>query len=98
MRASKRERVCVWERERERSFEQGILHSSRGLTRAMCWGGFGGVQLFDDFGEATLQNPLDPACIRQPQQVSNYFTEKWSCSKAGSYFRPIDFCVTQLQA
>ena len=32
------------------------------------------VVVFDDFREATLQTSLDPACIRQPPDVNNYFT------------------------
>jgi len=29
-------------------------------------------------------------------KVTNYFTEMCSGSEAGSYLRPIDFCITQL--
>ena len=32
----------------------------------------------------------------QEPAASNYFTEMCSGSEAGSYFRRIDFCITQL--
>ena len=59
-------RAIEREREREREifrvgntlFEQGIVAQGIVQTGVMCWDGCGRVQLFEDFGEATLQTLL----------------------------------------
>ena len=43
----------------------------------------------------TQATQVDTA-VRHSSQFKNYFTEMCSGSEAGSYFRCIDFCITQL--